>query len=120
MNNINVLLVDDAKMVLEVSANSLKREFNVFTALNGKEAWEMLKSQKFDCLVTDVNMPVMDGIELIRKMKENNLDIKTIVISSKYDLFTNKEYAEVTADATFRKPYPPSDLVEMIKTLLEK
>ena len=84
------------------------------------EAWDIITTQKIDCLVTDIDMPVMNGIELIRKMKENNYDIKTIMVSGNYDLFSNGQYAEVEVAARIRKPFPPSDLIKMMRTSLER
>ena len=120
MNNINVLLVDDIDLVLEATSSFLKKEFNVFTASNGMEAWNILKAQEVDCLVTDVNMPVMNGIELLKTMKEKKCDIKTIVVSGNYELSVEEDFAGLKVDAYFEKPYPPRDLVEMTKTLLER
>ncbi len=120
MSNSNILLVDDVDLVLKPTASFLKREFNVFTASNGIEAWNILSAQGVDCLITDVNMPIMNGIELLKKMKENNCDIKTIVVSGTYDLSAKEEFTGLEVDAYFTKPYRPSDLIKKVKTLLER
>ena len=115
----SILLVDDLDIVLEPTANFLKRKFDVFTASNGIEAWDILESRKIDCLITDVNMPVMDGIELLKKMKGNDYKIKTIVVSGAYDLTDKKSFSGLEVDEYIAKPYLPNDLIRAINTLLE-
>ena len=119
MNNIKVLLVDDVDFVLASTRSSLKREFDVYTATNGKEALDILQSRKIDCLVTDINMPVMDGIELLKEINENGIDIKTIVIQGTYDHRLKKAFTGLKVDIFIKKPYLPNDLIKGIRTLLE-
>ena len=114
-----VLLVDDEAIVLEAIAFSLKREFNVFTASNGMAAWDILEAQKIDCLITDVNMPVMNGIELLEKMKGNDCKIKTIVVSGAHSLTDKKSFSGLEVDAYITKPFRANDIARTIKTLLE-
>ncbi|MBE9504454.1 MAG: response regulator, partial [Proteobacteria bacterium] len=59
-----ILLVDDEPVLLESTAEYLSKEFHVHLASNGAEAWEILNKENIDCLVTDINMPVMNGFEL--------------------------------------------------------
>ena len=117
MKKINVLLVDDMVLVLESTAAFLKREFNVYTAGNGKEAWDILQSQEIDCLVTDANMPTMNGFELLTKIDEKNYDIKTILVNGAYDMSAKGESVGLKVDAYIQKPYWPNDLIETIKNL---
>ena len=56
-------------------------------AEDGEEAYGFLQKEKIDVLVTDLTMPVMDGIELIRKIREENRDIYIIVLSCHDDFF---------------------------------
>lgn len=118
MDKRNVLIVDDADVVLESTADYLEMEYNILTATNGMDAWKILSSNEVDCLITDINMPVMDGYELLRKMKESKCHVKTIVVSGTSGKFEDGRLSEVDIDGFFVKPYFVKDLSDKIKTLL--
>ena len=69
-------------------------------ASNGKEALEMLENDEFDMVVTDIRMPVLDGIGLLKKMSEKKIDIYTIILSS-YDEFEYARQAMIYGAADF-------------------
>jgi two-component system chemotaxis response regulator CheY len=102
-----VLVVDDSATVRKFVAASLNMKgFRVVTAADGVEASELMPAEKFDLIITDLNMPDMDGFEFIRTLRETpeNCDIPIIVLSSMTDL-KNKDYAlELGALAFLEKP----------------
>jgi CheY-like chemotaxis protein len=80
--------------------------FRVVTAMDGVEALERMPAEKFDLIITDLNMPDMDGFEFIRTLRETPeyRDIPIIVLSSYTDL-KNKDLAlEIGALAFLEKP----------------
>ena len=84
-----VLIVDDEPFIREGIAQLPWNSLNIkvtATAANGMEAYDYLKDNKIDLLLTDVKMPFMDGIELIRHLKDESRDIICIVLSG-YDDF---------------------------------
>lgn len=89
-----ILLVDDETFVLDGIHSCLPwKELGideVFTAQNGMQALEVLNTVAIDLMITDVKMPVMDGIELIRKMHAQNYPCKVIVLSG----FDNFKFAQ--------------------------
>ncbi|MBP9186887.1 MAG: response regulator, partial [Bacteroidia bacterium] len=67
-----ILLIDDDELILKVINRILTKEgYDVKTATNGKDALEMLESQKFDLLITDIMMPYSNGYEVISKFKQH-------------------------------------------------
>jgi two-component system chemotaxis response regulator CheY len=71
MKSQNILLVDDSDMVLRLTGSLLKKAgYNVINGANGKEGLAKLDGQEIDLLITDLNMPEMDGIELIQSMRK--------------------------------------------------
>jgi len=102
-----VLVVDDSSTVRKFIAASLNMKgFRVVTAADGVEALERMPAEKFDLIITDLNMPDMDGFEFIRSLRETPeyRDIPIIVLSSMTDL-KNKDYAlELGAVAFLEKP----------------
>ncbi|HAO21758.1 MAG TPA: response regulator receiver protein [Desulfobacteraceae bacterium] len=79
-----ILVVDDEKMILRLATEALESHgegFNVITALNGKQATQLLSSSKVELVLTDLKMPVMDGYELLSYMSKNYRDIPVIVMT---------------------------------------
>ncbi|MBT7260778.1 MAG: response regulator [Desulfobacula sp.] len=75
---IKILMVDDENVILDVAEEYFqKKGYEVFTAGNGIEALDVLSREKIGCVFTDINMPVMDGLDLAEKirMKDNTLPI---------------------------------------------
>ena len=110
--NKEVVIVDDDEEFLAIIANALstyKKYFNIHTAVNGKEALNILfKLRVFDLVVTDLNMPVMNGIELRAYMKRNCPQIPVILmIASDY---LSSKIKEVVKDmGSFRLMRKPLD-----------
>ncbi|HTY59665.1 MAG TPA: response regulator [Bacteroidota bacterium] len=80
-----ILVVDDSATVRKfVSASLTMQGFNVIAACDGMDALEKLPSMTFDLVITDLNMPNMDGFELIRSLRENPQyrDLPVIILSS--------------------------------------
>jgi CheY-like chemotaxis protein len=102
-----ILVVDDSATVRKFVAASLNMKgFRVITAGDGIEALERMPSEKFDLIITDLNMPDMDGYEFIRTLRESPeyQDVPIIVLSSMTDL-KNKDLAmESGALAFLEKP----------------
>jgi CheY-like chemotaxis protein len=102
-----ILVVDDSTTVRKFVAASLNMKgFRVVTASDGVEALERMPAEKFDLIITDLNMPDMDGFEFIRTLRETPeyREIPIIVLSSMTDL-KNKDYAlELGALAFLEKP----------------
>lgn len=80
--NEKILVVDDEPEILEVLAFHLKVEgFSVVTAASGEEGVERFETDSFDLLITDMKMPGMDGIDLLRYVKARDKDIEVIILT---------------------------------------
>lgn len=75
----SVLVIEDNEELLQLMTILLKREYNVFTAENGKEGISVLENEDIDLIVSDVMMPEMDGIEFCKYVK-SNLEISHIPV----------------------------------------
>jgi len=79
---IELLLVDDnAEFVQTLSERLRLREMNAATAYSGEDALRRLESQKPDVMITDLKMPGIDGIELLRRVKKKHPDIAVIILT---------------------------------------
>lgn len=112
---LNVLYVEDADFTREALAYYLKRRFNqVDVAGNGKKGLDMFQANKYDIVLTDVMMPVMDGLEMTRQIKALNPAAPVIVISAHSDQETKQRAVEAGVDEFLVKPFYPENICETI------
>ncbi|HLS67428.1 MAG TPA: response regulator transcription factor [Pseudogracilibacillus sp.] len=117
---ITVLIVDDDKHIRRLISIHLKEEgFHVVEAENGKDALEKMSETVCDIAVIDIMMPVMDGFELTKELREW-YDIPLILLTAK-DQFLDKEKGFLLGtDDYMVKPFEPRELVYRMKALLRR
>ena len=116
-----LLLVEDNEELLQLMVKLLQRDYNVFTAENGKEAVVVLDNEDIDLIVSDVMMPEMDGIEFCKYVK-GKLEIShipVILLTAKNKEEDRAEAYEVGADAFISKPFNLAVLHARIRNLLK-
>lgn len=116
----SILLVEDNEEILQLVFRLLSKEYQVFTAMNGKEAMVMVEHEKIDLIVSDIMMPEMDGVELCNLLK-NNIEyshIPIILLTAKSDEKDRADAYESGADAFISKPFNLNVLHARIKNLL--
>jgi len=119
-----ILLADDEISVQRVTRRLLEKAgFDVIVAANGKEAVELFTQhrQKFVLVLLDLTMPVMDGIEAMRKMREIQPDIK-VILSSGYHELEAKALLKTNEQprAFLEKPYSFNDLLKTLRMAIEE
>lgn len=117
----SILIVEDNVDLLRLMTKLLRRDYNVFTAENGKEGIVILENEEIDLIVSDIMMPEMDGIELCKYVK-NNLEIShipVILLTAKNKEEDRAEAYEVGADAFISKPFNLAVLHARIRNLLK-
>jgi len=113
----SILLVEDDSTCRLLMSSILKgNNYIVFEAVNGKDALSIYKKHAPDLLLTDVNMPEMNGIELIKNIRESNLHLPIIVMSVEQQSLRMGE--EAGANMTFLKMIAVPVLLNMIGSLL--
>ena len=116
-----VLVVDDNNEILHFLEDRLSSTFIVITAVNGQEAIEKLKETNVHLIISDVMMPVMDGLELCQYVK-NQLEyshIPVILLTAKNDLDSKIKGLETGADAYLEKPFSFTFLIAQVTNLLK-
>lgn len=118
----NVLVVDDEIINVTLMKRLLvKAGFNVVTCDNGADALEVAKSNRFDCVITDWMMPQIDGIELIRRLRENSNPIPYIIMVTALFTESAKEYAlESGADDFISKPIDATEFASKVTEGISK
>ena len=116
-----LLLVEDNEDLLGLMVKLLGAEYIIHTATNGKEALDVLTEEDIDLIVSDVMMPVMDGIELCRNIKGSfdTSHIPLILLTAKKQEEDRVEAYESGADAFITKPFNLSVLHARISNLLK-
>ena len=118
-----VLVVDDEQDILELIRHSLAKEgFEVHIAANGAQAVEQAKKVKPEIIIMDVMMPVMDGMEACRQLKEipETKNIPVIFLTARSEEFAELAGFEAGADDYISKPIRPRLLISKIESLLRR
>lgn len=117
----HILVVEDNDDIRNMLAEQLSRYFFIDTAQNGKEALDMVRNSKYDLVITDIMMPVMDGMELCKILKQDtDLSSTPIVfITAKNDLESKIKGLQLGAEAYIDKPFSIKYLSQTVKSLLE-
>lgn len=117
--NRTILVVDDEENIRKLISLIVNAEgYHVIEAVNGIDAWEKLCKNNVEMVITDFNMPKVDGVQLVRKIRtipEYNL-MPVIMISGVRELM-KKECLEVGVNEWIGKPFLPKHLINVIKIL---
>jgi len=121
-HNTIVLVVEDNADLRNFMASILQQEYSVITAVNGKEGMEQAVKHMPGLIVSDVMMPVMDGISLTEKIKtdENTCHIPIILLTAKNEIESRIEGLKTGADDYLTKPFSTEELRVRIANLIEQ
>ena len=113
--NFNVLFVDDDKGSLRTFHNLFRRKFNILTACSGEEGLEILANKPIEVIITDQRMPDMNGIDFLKKVKEEWPDLKYILLTAyiDHDVLT-EAVNEAGIFWYLNKPFVPDQLEQII------
>lgn len=120
----NVLLVDDSSTMRKIIGRSLRQagiDFdNIFEAADGIEALEVLEKEKVDIVLSDINMPNMDGITFLKEKstREAIKDIPVLMISTETGDDIIGEAKALGALGAIKKPFTPDKVNEVLGPLL--
>lgn len=115
-----ILIVEDNNEIRHYLSSGLAELFNTLEAGNGEEALEKLKENEVDIIVTDVMMPVMDGIKLCKNVKQNirTCHIPVIILSAKSETKDQMEGLQMGADDYIPKPFSLAILTTKIQNMM--
>lgn len=115
-----VLIVDDNVAIADFIKEVLSNEYNCLVASNGRAGLAVCGSCVPDLMIVDVMMPVMDGIEMCRRVKRNTIlsSIPIILLTAKDDFVTESESVRLGIDAFMSKPFDAEMLLSRVKQLL--
>lgn len=118
---LKILIVEDDAAILQLYRIVLGKEgYQVFSARNGEEAWEILEQEHIDLVITDIMMPVMDGYEFVRLLRESDALLPVLMITARDDFASKNAGFGIGTDDYMVKPIDPDEMVLRVKALLRR
>ncbi|MHC4187053.1 MAG: response regulator [Planctomycetota bacterium] len=121
MTKVKVLVVDDEIHIIHVVGIKLRNNgFEVFTAENGQQAYEIACSEKPDVVITDFQMPIMTGLELIEELRKNKetQDIPVIMLTARGFAIEQDQEERLRISQCLSKPFSPKELLRSIEDVM--
>jgi DNA-binding response OmpR family regulator len=116
-----ILIVDDEKNIRLTLSQSLESlNIPVETAVNGEEALRMLQEKTFSLIFLDLKMPGMDGMEVLRRIKDDWPQIRLIIITAHGTIDSAVEAMKLGAVDFIQKPFSPGEIRELARSVLER
>jgi len=116
-----ILIVDDEKnirLTLSQALETLSAEID--TAANGEEALAKLKEREFGLILLDIRMPGMDGMEVLRRVREIRPDIRVIMITAYGTIQSAVEAMKLGAVDFLQKPFDPEEIRELVSRVMDR
>ena len=114
-----ILIIEDDASIAELQKDYLEvADFDVIVRTNGLEGLKALQDYEIDLLILDIMLPGMNGLEILRSMKEDK-DIPVLLVSAKKEEIDKIKGLSLGADDYITKPFSPGELVARVKTHLE-
>ncbi len=122
MPEARALIMDDSSVMRKIVARALRQAgidpLTVLEAASGSEALEMLKSQAVDLLVSDINIPSMDGIEFLRQIQAQYPALPVVVVTTESSAVFVRQAIQAGVRAYLRKPFTADQVKERVLPLL--
>lgn len=117
----NILMVEDDAKIANFVIKGLKQEsFNVEHVNDGEEGFDYAMSHQFDVAIIDVMLPKLDGISLVKKLRQNKRDFPILILSAKNAIDDRVAGLQVGADDYLVKPFAFSELLARIQALIRR
>jgi two-component system chemotaxis response regulator CheY len=125
MAEVRVLIVDDSSVMRKIVERSLRQagldSLVVYEASNGTEALDLLRAKQVDLILSDINMPSMDGLEFLRQIQAQKLapDVPVVMITTESSEEHVKQAIQSGARGYIRKPFTAEQVKERVLSLLK-
>ncbi len=118
---LKILIVEDDPSILQLYSIVLKKAgYDTIEVKNGMEAWDVIEKEHIDLVITDIMMPVMDGYELVRLLRETNSMLPVLMITAKEDFPSKNKGFSLGTDDYMVKPVDLDEMVLWVKALLRR
>ena len=123
MDKRKVLVVDDEFHIVQVVSIKLKNNgFDVVTAENGSDGYELASETLPDIIVSDYQMPIMSGVEMIQKLRQNpeTAHIPVIMLTARGFAIEDDQKEQLKVSACLSKPFSPREVLQTIEDVLKQ
>jgi len=123
MTDRKVLIVDDEIHIVQVVAIKLRNNgFEVLTAENGAEAFELVQAHNPDLVITDYQMPVMTGVELLEKLRNDPrfAELPVIMLTARGFAIEDDRKTHLNVAACLSKPFSPREVLQCVQDVLQQ
>ncbi len=121
LKSLNILYVEDEPTTAKKFSSILKKIFNeVFYAPNGKEALDIFYSNNINIIISDINMPILNGLELAKEIRKTDINIPIVLISARNESDTLLQAIDLNIDSYILKPITLDGFIEKINSISEK
>jgi two-component system, OmpR family, response regulator VanR len=118
---LNILYIEDDKIFIPKIKNILEKSFkSVFIATNGEEALKLFKANNIDLIISDINMPKMDGLTFLRNLREINNDISFIFLTASQEINIMINAIELNISNYILKPIDLNNFLFVIEKTIKK
>lgn len=121
MEEVKILLIEDEKKIADTLSKGLKElDFEVDTAYDGSIGYRLFNSGKYNLVITDINLPGMNGYEVCRKIRIKNQNVPIIILSALGTTDDKMEGFEAGVDDYLVKPFEFKELLVRIRAILKR
>ena len=116
-----LLIVEDEKQICDTVAKSLYAVgYEVDTCYDGEEAFECILAENYDLIVLDLNLPGMDGMEILKELRQRNEETKVLILSARGQIADKVEGLDAGANDYMEKPFHLQELEARIRSLTRR
>ena len=105
-----VLFVDDMPTLVNIMKDRLKDDFNIIGVSDGEEAWDHIEKDEIDFIVLDLEMPKMNGLEFLARLRSSENNTEVIITTGKSSRFYAEQCADLGVSGYIIKPYTGSEI----------
>jgi two-component system, OmpR family, alkaline phosphatase synthesis response regulator PhoP len=121
INMTKILVVDDEVAISTLLQYNLEQNgFEVTTAGDGSSAYQLAKSEQFDAILLDLMLPNVDGMTVLKQIRQDKITTPVILVTAKGDEFDRVFGLELGADDYITKPFSPREVIARLKAVLRR
>jgi DNA-binding NtrC family response regulator len=114
-----ILIAEDEEIIRWIISNTLADDgYAVNAAADGEQAWEALRHDSYDLLVTDNEMPRLTGVKLIERIRQSGMSLPVIVASGSFSVESVRDYPQLQIAAVIPKPFDKLEFLDTVRNVL--